>query len=41
MSPFKLSPEGEGLILPVRDWMAFRLELDEFKAREHQGMGRA
>ncbi|MGD8625924.1 MAG: hypothetical protein PVJ34_15415 [Anaerolineae bacterium] len=36
MSPFMLSPETEGLILPVRDWMAFRIELDEFKARAHR-----
>jgi hypothetical protein len=41
MSPFMLSPEGEGLILPVRDWIAFRQELDEFKTREHQRMGNA
>ena len=37
LSPFMLSPEGEGLILPVRDWMAFQRELDEFKSREYQG----
>jgi hypothetical protein len=40
MSPFMLSPEAEGLVLPVRDWMAFRIELDEFRAREYTRAGR-
>lgn len=33
MSKYMISPEKVGLILAVRDWMGFRAELDEFRAR--------
>jgi hypothetical protein len=33
MSKYMLSPDRVGLVLAVRDWMAFRAELDEFRAR--------
>lgn len=33
LSPYMLSPDAEGLVIPVRDWMAFRLDLDEYRAR--------
>jgi hypothetical protein len=32
---YLLCPDTVGLVIPVRDWMAFRAELDEFKFR-HQ-----
>jgi len=35
MSEYMLPPDAVGLVLPVVDWMAFRTELDEFKARQH------
>jgi hypothetical protein len=33
MSKYMLVPHDVGLAIPVRDWMAFRTELDEFKFR--------
>jgi hypothetical protein len=33
MSKYMLCPDRLGLVLVVRDWMAFRAELDEFRAR--------
>lgn len=33
MSRYMLSPESEDLVLPVRDWIAFRAELDDFRSR--------
>lgn len=36
MSEFMLSPDVVGLILPISDWMAFRNEMDEFKARRRR-----
>lgn len=35
MSPYMLSPQIPGLLLPVRDWLTFRGELDEFRARSY------
>jgi hypothetical protein len=36
MSNYMLSPHDEGLVVPVRDWMTFRTELDEFKFRSQR-----
>jgi hypothetical protein len=36
MSKYMLCPDRVGIIIAVRDWMAFRTELDEFKARRRQ-----
>ena len=33
MSKYMLCPDRVGLVFAVRDWMAFRAELDEFRAR--------
>jgi hypothetical protein len=33
MSKYMLCPDSVGLVLAVRNWMAFRAELDEFRAR--------
>ena len=33
MSRYMLSPESIGLIFPVRDWIAFRSELDNFRTQ--------
>lgn len=33
MTKYMLCPDRVGLVLAVRDWMAFRVELDEFRAR--------
>ncbi len=33
MSKYMLCPDSVGLVLAVRDWLAFRTELDEFRAR--------
>ena len=33
MGKYMLCPDAVGLILPVRDWMSFRAELDEFRSR--------
>lgn len=33
---FMVCSDAEGLILAVRDWMALRTELDEFRARTYQ-----
>lgn len=33
MSKYMLCPDKVGLVLVVRDWIAFRAELDEFRAR--------
>jgi len=35
MSPYVLSPDSPGFVLPVRDWLTFRGELDEFRSRSH------
>jgi hypothetical protein len=35
MSKYMLSPDTEGLVLLVEDWIALRSELDEYKARSH------
>jgi hypothetical protein len=34
MSKYMLCPGAVGIVLPVRDWIAFRTELDEFRARQ-------
>lgn len=36
MSKYMLCPERVGLVLAVRDWLAFRAQLDEFKARRRR-----
>lgn len=36
MSKYMLCPDRVGLVLAVQDWMAFRAELDEFRARTRQ-----
>jgi hypothetical protein len=36
MSKFMLCPEKPGFVLAVRDWLAFRTELDEFRARQRR-----
>jgi hypothetical protein len=36
MSKYMLCPERPGFVLPVRDWIAFRTELDEFRARQRR-----
>ena len=36
MNRYMLCPDRVGVIVAVRDWMAFRAELDEFKARRQQ-----
>lgn len=33
MTKYMFSPDTEGLVLAVRDWIALRSQLDEFKAR--------
>jgi hypothetical protein len=33
MSRYMLCPDSVGLVLAVRDWLAFRSELDEFRVR--------
>ncbi|HSJ53383.1 MAG TPA: hypothetical protein VLC52_06510 [Anaerolineae bacterium] len=35
MSRYVLSPDTPGFMLPVRDWLAFRSELDEFRSRSY------
>ncbi|MEJ2209970.1 MAG: hypothetical protein P8129_13140, partial [Anaerolineae bacterium] len=35
MTKYMLSPETEGLVLAVRDWIGLRTELDEYKARSY------
>lgn len=35
MTKYMLSPETDGLVLAVRDWIGLRTELDEYKARSH------
>lgn len=35
MTKYMLSPEADGLVLAVRDWIGLRTELDEYKARSH------
>jgi hypothetical protein len=34
MSTYMLCPDRPGLVIAVRDWLDFRTELDEFRARE-------
>lgn len=36
MSKYMVCPDRVGLVLAVRDWLAFRAELDEFKARRRR-----
>ena len=36
MPKYMISPEKVGIIVAVRDWMSFRAELDEFRARQRQ-----
>jgi hypothetical protein len=36
MGRYMISPETESIILSVRDWVAFRTELDEFRLRSRQ-----
>ena len=36
MSKYMLCPDRVGLVLAVRDWIAFRSELDEFRARSRR-----
>lgn len=36
LSKYMLCPDAVGLVLPVRDWMAFRTEFDEFRTRRRQ-----
>jgi len=36
MSKYVLCPEKPGFVLAVRDWLAFRNELDEFRARQRR-----
>lgn len=36
MSPHMLSPDAQGLVLLVRDWMALHRQLDEWRARTYQ-----
>ena len=36
MSKYMLCPDRVGLIIAVRDWIGFRAELDEFRARRRQ-----
>lgn len=35
MSHYLLSPDTPGFMLPVRDWLGLRSELDEFRSRRH------
>ncbi len=35
MSRYLLSPDTPGFMLPVRDWLTFRAELDEFRSRSY------
>lgn len=35
MSKYLLAPDAPGFMLPVRDWLGFRSELDEFRFRSH------
>jgi hypothetical protein len=35
MSPYMISPDVEGLVLAVPNWLEFHNELDEYKARSH------
>jgi hypothetical protein len=37
LPPYMLSPDTQGLVLLVRDWMALHRQLDEFRARSYQG----
>jgi hypothetical protein len=37
MSKYMLSPDVEGLVLAVPDWLEFHNELDEYKARNYYG----
>jgi hypothetical protein len=32
MSPYMINPDAPGLVIPVRDWMGLRRELDEIRA---------
>ncbi len=36
LSKYMLCPDAIGFVLPVRDWMAFRTEFDEFRTRRRQ-----
>jgi hypothetical protein len=36
MSHYMLSPETEGLVLPLRDWIDFRTELDDFRLKQRR-----
>ena len=36
MNKFMLTPDRVGVVIAVRDWMAFRAELDEFRARRQR-----
>jgi hypothetical protein len=36
MTKYMLCPEKPGFVLAVRDWIAFRTELDEFRARQRR-----
>ena len=36
MNKYMLCPDRVGVIIAVRDWMGFRAELDEFRARRRQ-----
>jgi hypothetical protein len=36
ITKYMLSPETEGLVLAVRDWIGLRSELDEYKARSYR-----
>lgn len=39
MTKYMISPNTEGVVLAVRDWIGLRTELDEFKARSyHAGL---
>jgi hypothetical protein len=35
MSRYLLSPDSPGFMLPVRDWLALRAELDEYRSRSY------
>lgn len=35
MSPYMISPDAEGLVLAVPNWLEFHNELDEYRARCH------
>jgi hypothetical protein len=36
MTKYMISPETTGLIIAVRDWMGFRAELDDFRAKSRR-----